>query len=511
VKTRDLARDRRPRGAPYPRPRRAAWLPALAVVLGVVLAGGALLLRRVGGAPAAGGGPPSIAVLPFEDMSPGHTQEHLADGIAEEILMGLSRVEGLHVAGRTSSFSFKGRPEDLRTMGQRLRVATVLEGSVRRDGDRLRVTAQLVNVADGYRLWSETFDRGAAELFQTEDEIARSVVRALEARLLAGGAARLPAVRRTSPEAYDEYLHARSRARRATQEDTEAAVAALDRALALDPRYAPAWALLAGRRLVLADFAESPAAVEQLQSRAADAAARALELEPDLPDALVSRAEIRQGRYQWAGALLDADRAVALAPGDPVALFRLASLRANLGDVAGAVPLARRGVEIDPLHAAGWNLLGSLLLQAGELDEAGRTFDRVLAEVPGAEAANFNRGVVSVLQGKPAEALETFRRNPAEMYLQAGSALALHGLGRREESDAALRAVTERHGHTMAYQIAQVHAWRGERDLAFEWLDRAVAQHDGGLEQVTGDPLLRSLRGDPRFPALLARLGIPAR
>jgi tetratricopeptide (TPR) repeat protein len=202
---------------------------------------------------------------------------------------------------------------------------------------------------------------------------------------------------------------------------------------------------------------------------------------------------------------------VALAPGDPVALFRLASLRANLGDTAGALPLVRRGVEIDPLHAAGWNLLGSLQLQAGELDEAGRTFDRVLAMVPGAEAANFNRGVVSVLQGRPAEALETFRRNPAEMYVLAGSALALHGLGRPEESDAALRGVSERHGHTMAYQIAEVHAWRGEPDRAFEWLDRAVRQHDGGLEQVTGDPLLRGLRGDPRFPALLGRLGIPAR
>jgi TolB-like protein/tetratricopeptide (TPR) repeat protein len=507
VSLRDLVDELRHRRT-FPTARVATVL----AVLGLAGLGAVLLLRAaVPGRKAEPRATPSIAVLPFQDMSPGRTQEHLADGIAEEILMELSRVDGLHVAGRTSSFSFKGRSEDLRTLGQKLRVGAVLEGSVRRDAGRLRVTAQLVNVADGYRLWSETYDRGVGELFETEDEIARAVVQALTSRLLAGGAGVPRTLRKTIPEAYDLYLQARSVSRRATQDDTERAVTALHRALALDPTYAPAWALLAGRFLVLVDFAESPEVAAAYQARATDAAARALALDPLLSDAHVARAEVRQNRYEWAGAREDSERAVALAPGDPIALFRLASLLGNLGDPQRALPLVRKGLEIDPLHIAGWNLLGSLQLQAGQLDEAARTFDRVLAAVPGAEAANFNRGVVWILRSMPGEALATFQRNPAEMYVLAGTALAQHDLGRRAESDEALRAVSERYGHTMAYQIAEVHAWRGEADQAFAWLDRAVRQNDGGLEQITGDPLLRALHGDPRFPALLARLGFPAR
>ena len=452
---------------------------------------------------------PSIAVLPFADMSPQHDQEYFADGVAEEILGALGRVVGLRVIGRTSSFAFRGKNEDIVTIAQKLRVGVLLEGSVRREGDRVRVSAKLINASDGVEIWSERYDRKLTAVFAVQDEIAKAVVDALQMKLMPGQTSgrhsRLP----SDPEVYRQYLLGRDYTRRGYQEkDQHLAAEAYGKAIAADAAYAPAWAGLSTALLVLADYASTPEESTELRRRSLEAAEKAVELDPRLPDGYLARALIRQVmNWDFSGARADIDRAVALAPSDVRANRDRGQILSVLGHFGDAVETLRKVVDLDPLDGQAWTMLGSAMSAQGDIAGARVAFERARAIIP--DGLWNYLGELSLLEGQPAAALAAFERAPEGVWRTMGIALARHDLGQEQAAQGALDTLTERYADNWAYQIAGVHAWRGEHDAAFAWLDRAYRQRDGGLLAVKFDVLLRRSHGDPRYAALLRQLNLP--
>jgi serine/threonine-protein kinase len=444
-------------------------------------------------------------------MSPGKDQEYLSDGIAEEILDGLAHVEALHVAGRTSSFSFKGKNEDLKSIAAKLGVATLLEGSVRKEGGRIRVTAQLINASSGYHLWSQIFDRELTGVFAVEEEIARAVVEALKVTLV-GGRAPSSLTRQTSrPEAHEQYLLGNRFMDQGGSQNYPRALAAYERAIALDPAYAPAWAGLSGARFWVADTIAPTVAQHAAQlDRALEAAEKSVALGPDLAEGYQARGWLRcTSRWDWVGCRADYQKAIDLNPGLPHAHVGYATSLSAFGSLDEAVRQARRGVELDPLSARACTTLGSLLTSGSELSEARRILERCLQIAPDDSFALGNLAEVDLLEKRPADALARVGPAREEWLRLLVQALAHHDLGDRAASDQALGELVKRFGHDAAIQIAMVHSWRGDRDRAFEWLDRAVAQRDGGIGLVRRSPVLRGLRGDPRYQALLRKLELP--
>jgi serine/threonine-protein kinase len=475
--------------------------------------GAARRAAQAGDAGASGPDRRSIAVLPFVNMSSDPEQEYFAEGMAEEILNALAQVEGLKVAGRTSSFSFKGKNARIDQIGRELNVGAVLEGSVRKAGNQMRITAQIVNVADGFHLWSQTFDRSLSDVFAVQNEIARAVVEALKVKLLARQGSPVKPQRPTRPDAYAEFLLGKQLLRQGSSDGIRGARRALERAVALDPAYAPAQAALAGALGRFGGYlAETPAEVVEYAALERAAADRAIALDPDLGDGYAARGRHRLAfEWDWAGALADLERAVALSPGDGEVRSSYAYALLAAGRTADAIAETRRATEIDPLAVTAWSQL-SQVLGMGE-DPAGSraAAERALEIAPDSLSARARLGFALLREGRPAEALQQFERAPAAFHRLTGVAIAHHRLGNSRESQAALDELRSKLSLNAAYQIAEVHAARGEADRAFEWLERARVQHDAGMQFVRNDRLFASLWSDPRYAALLARMNFPAR
>jgi len=453
---------------------------------------------------------PSIAVLPLVNLSRDPDQEYFADGLAEELLNLLAKVPGLHVAGRTSSFSFKGKSEDLRAIGQKLNVKTVLEGSVQRAGDRLRITTQLINAADGYHVWSETYDRKLTDVFAVQDEIARSVVAALKVQLLPERAAGLerPA---TNPDAYAQVLLGRHLIVRGSLQGYQLALAAFRKAVELDPKYAPAWAGVA-----IASFHVGEGVGWHLDSRENDfartlaAADKAIELGPDLADGYAARGYVRVLKTtDWAGARADLARALALSPGNAEAICSQGDLFATLGRLPEAIATLSRATELDPLSVQAWWRLAWYHLGAGHVEEAREIARRTLELFPEHSHAARTLGFALLLEARLDEAQAAFQRSSSEPFREMGTALVEHARGHARESQQALEHIIATSGKESTYQIAEVYAFRGERERAFEWLERSLALQDAGMRYLKHDPLLRTLRADPRYVALLKKMNLP--
>jgi TolB-like protein/tetratricopeptide (TPR) repeat protein len=458
-----------------------------------------------------GGADASIAVLPFADMSPGRDQEFLSDGIAEEILNALAQVEGLRVIGRTSSFSFKGRSDDLATIAQKLRVTRLLEGSVRREGSHVRITAQLVD-AEGRRLWAETFDRGLTGIFALQDEIAGAVVRELRVKLLPGQVPSTQERSTASLDAYREFLLGREFANQGTREGHLRAIAAFERAVAADPSYGPAWASLASSRDWYAGTVSDldVTEVRALQRRAMDEAERAILVRPRLADGYAVRGFLRGLRVppEWEGAEADLGRALELNPQAPATLLHQGYLFAMRGRLDEGIPALRRSTELEPLSALAWTALG-VVYTGRDLPLARAALERALEIAPDAFLPAVQLSVVLVLEGKAAEARAVADRVGDAGFRLIALALTEHALGHAAASQRALDEITRRGATLAAYQIAQIHAFRGDRGRALEWLDRAWRQRDSGLVMMAIDPLFRPLHGDPRFDALLRKMRLP--
>ena len=453
---------------------------------------------------------PSIAVLPFVDMSEKQDQEYFSDGLSEELINLLAQTPRLQVVGRTSAFSFKGKNEDIKSIGQKLGVTSVLEGSVRKTGERLRITVQLIDARNGFHLWSETYDRNLTDVYAMQDEIAGAVVEALKVKLLGGAAPAATARRSANPEAYTQYLRARQLKSHGTPETANEAVEAMRKVIALDPSFAAAYAQLAISESWAADYADTAAGVSAGQQRALAAADKAIALDPGLADGYWARGNLRASlTWDWAGAKSDFERALALNPGDSRILQGYGSLLASLGQLPEAIALTRKAAEVDPLLFSVWQALGYYQEGAGQLAEARIAQDRALLLKPHFPFVEFRLGVLSLAEDKAPAAQAAFDASGYEPLQLLGSALTEHTLHHPAQSQQALDALIKGYGFNAAYQIAQAYAWRDERDQAFEWLDRAFIQRDGGLAEVKYDPLLGHLRADPRYQLLLNKLGLP--
>lgn len=463
-------------------------------------------------------GLPSIAVLPFVNLSGDEENEYFADGLAEELLNVLSKIRGLRVASRTSAFFFKGKDIDIPSVSRRLNVATVLEGSVRRSGQRIRITTQLIDAASDSHLWSETYDRTLDDILDVQADIAHAVVEELKTTLLGEHAsfaastdakAEVQAAtggRTDDPEAYRLYLQGRFYVLRITEADVARGIGLYRQALERDPKFALAWAGLSWAYHAQAGHGWLPVAEGMGQAR--DAAQRALALAPDLAEGHVALAWVLADHdWDWRSAQSELERALALAPGDGDVHRACASLAMQLGRVAESIAHARRAVELDPLSKPAHVVLGDCCLRAGRLDEAIASLRTALDFAPKAGITHYLLSCARLLQGRAVEALDEAGREAVPYQRLLCVALAQHALGDAAASDAALKQLIDEHGDAVSFQVAAVHAWRGDVDAAFAWLEHAYATRDPGLGEAISYPLLRSLHGDPRWPALMHRMG----
>jgi TolB-like protein/Tfp pilus assembly protein PilF len=451
----------------------------------------------------------SIAVLPFVDMSQGKDQEYFSDGLSEELLNLLAQVPQLRVIARTSSFAFKGKEVGVAEIAKALNVANVLEGSVRKSGDTLRITAQLIRTADSSHLWSETYDRQLTDVFKVQDEIAGAVVAQLKVKLLPEQQV-TNSHRTANTEAYNQYLLGNQYFNRTTEDGYRLAVAAYQKAVALDPAYAAAYAGLGLAQLYAADWAESLEA-NAAQKQAAQAPIdKAITLAPDLADGYAARGWMRSSiTWDWSGGQADFEKALALDPGDASILRRYGILLGTLGRMTESITVTRKAIDLDPLSAAAWNdLAGDYLTDRSQLREARDALDRTLAINPESNFALYNLVQLELFEGHAPEALSAARK-AGDVWRQAGISMAEHTLGHARESQAALDQLIAKYAHDSAYQITEVYAWRGESDKAFEWLERAYTQRDGGITLIKTDLLLEPLRSDARFATMVKKLGLP--
>jgi TolB-like protein/lipoprotein NlpI len=460
----------------------------------------------------------SIAVLPFVNLSRDEENEYFADGLAEEILNVLAKIRGLRVAARSSAFTFKGKGAGVADVARALNVATVLEGSVRKAGNRLRISVQLVKVEDGYQLWSESYDRTLEDIFAVQDDIAQSVVKELRTALLgetAGAKAGKEATaavaaavkgRSADPEAHRLFLQGRHFIDRNTREDNAKGIGYLKEALVLDSRFALAWAELGRAYSNEANWAW--AAPPEGYGRAREAIARALALEPDLAEAHAGMAWIQAAHdWDWSAAERSFRRALELAPGNALVLHQAGLFEASMGRFDYGIELTRRAVEQDPLSAGAYFFLGIEFALAERFGEALAAFNKSLELGPQRAATRSWLAVTLLYLGRGDDALAEALREPEHWARNFALALIHHAAGREAQSDEALRELIKANENDAAYQIAEVQAGRGATDAAFEWLERAYAQKDAGIPWTRIDPFLRSLHDDPRWNIFLRKAG----
>jgi TolB-like protein/cytochrome c-type biogenesis protein CcmH/NrfG len=450
----------------------------------------------------------SVAVLPFVDMSEKKDQEYFSDGLTEELIDHLARSSDLKVIARTSSFQFKGRNEDIRSIGQRLRVANLLEGSVRKAGNALRITVQLVRADTGYHLWSETYDRTADDIFKVQDDIAGAVLTALKASLLGATAPRV--VHSPSQQAYNLYLRGHAISTRASsRQEYGVAIDYLRQALRADPDYAEAWAVLSATLDVEAEQGFAPRSAVAPEARRA--AEHALELDSGLPDAHVAMARhLIAQELDIAGGEIQLRQALSLEPNNAWALGWAGALASVRGHAQDATKILQRAVASDPENPNRYDDLAYAYYYSGQYPEALEAFRKGLELNPAISDRHTFISNVLLAQDDAKSALAEMDRDK-DSETEAGCAcrvLALDALGRKAEADAAFATFRKHHVNDDAYAIAGIYASRGEIDETFNWLDRAYQQRDIELLTAKVNRLFRGVRADPRFEALLNKLGL---
>jgi TolB-like protein len=495
------------------RPKNRAWIYVAAI--GAALSVGLFFVGRY----TAGNATPrpseaataisqkSIAVLPLLNESGDPRDEYFSDGLSEELIAALAQIRELKVIGRSSSFRFKERKEESKTIGEKLGVATLLEGTVRKQGDRVRIVAELVNAADGIELWTRTFDRELKDIFAVQTEIAAAVAESLKVTLL-GSDEQSTSSATKSTEAHNAYLQGHFHFQRRNLEDFRKAVSYFDEAIRLDPDYALAYAERSEAWSLIGDLAGQRATA---WPKAKSDAEKAVAIAPALAEAHAALGWVRFFvDWKFAEGLSELKRAKELSPANPTANDLLARVIVYLGQVDEAERHARHAVELDPLSVTAQGNLGRVLFVAGKLDEADAVA-RKAAELQPAAAGNHRYQVlVAVERGDGETALREAQLEPDEGYRRFELALAQYVRGDRAAADAALADLIANGRDRLAYQIAEVYAVRGEKDKAFEWLQISFDNHDPGTLTLLIDPLLRGLRDDPRYKNLLAKLGLPA-
>jgi adenylate cyclase len=450
--------------------------------------------------------PHSIAVLPFVNISGDKEQEYFSDGLSEELIDHLVHSADLKVIARASSFQFKGRNEDVRSIARKLGVTHLLEGSVRKGGEQLRITAQLVSASDGVQLWSQTYDRKLTDIFKVQGEIADEVSHALHVAL---GNGYRSADREPDVQAYNLLLEGRYFEARSTLRDVEKAAEFYKRAVNRDPEYALAWARLAHAYLV-EETRKGPPSEEQ-NSRVLDALDRAIRIDPNLVYAYYTRAAFEMNiTWNWAAAQANDQRIRKIDPRSELLPGAFGDHALIFGQVDRAMELYREALTRNPLDPNVLNSLGIALCAANKFQPCLQNQLRLVQLHPEFDGVNSSVGMARLYCGQFAAALAAMQQEPNEDYRLRGLAAVFWATGRRTESDATLKALTDKFASIDSYGIAAVHAYRGEIDDAFRWLDRAYQEHNHEMPTVKTDPEFTNLRGDPRFQALLIRMGFTA-
>jgi TolB-like protein/Tfp pilus assembly protein PilF len=449
----------------------------------------------------------SIAVLPFTDMSEKHDQEYFADGMAEEIINLLAQVPNLRVPGRTSSFYFKGKSTKIPDIARELGVAHVLEGSVRQSGNRLRVTAQLIRADNGYHLWSETFDRNLHDVFETQDDIANAVVQALQITLMGGSLTRQKGGTKNL-DAYQLFLRALSDYSLNSKSALGSAHEHLDQAIKLDPNFALASADLGW--VVVLQSQHSVLPQKEAAEHARQLARRALQLSPELAEAHALLQYIhRTYDWDWASCEVEGREALRIDPSNVHALVTAGKLARTLGHWDDAERYANAALARDPFYTyAIWDL-GRARYGAGRFADAEASYRKLLALAPDFGGARSHLVTTLLLEGRSGAALAMAQQDSDEEERLTVLPIALQSSNRKGEADEALHTLIAKFGNSHAYSVARIYAFRGEGDLAFEWLDRAYQQRDAYLLEFVGEHLFANVANDVRYKAFLRKMNLP--
>jgi len=432
--------------------------------------------------------------------------EYFSDGLSEELIAALAQISGLKVIGRSSSFRFKDRTEEPKMIGEKLGVSTLLEGTVRKQGDKVRIVAELINAADGIELWTRTFDRELKDIFGVQQEIARAVAESLRVTLL-GSEEKATQMATDSVEAHNAYLQGHFYSVRRNAEDYRKAIDYFDQAIQLDPNYALAYAERSEVWTVMGDLTGQRSTAF---SKARSDAEKAVAIAPSLAEAHAALGWVRAfTEWKFAEGLSELQRAKELSPANPTANDLLARVIVYTGRMEEAERQARQAVELDPLSAATQFPLGRVIFYAGKLDEAYAAGRKMAELYPSASSSHRWQVLVAVQRGDGETALREAQLEPDDSIRPFELALAQYVRGDRKAADAALADLIANSRDGLAYQVSQVYAVRGEVDKAFEWLQIAFDNHDGGMPSLLVDPLLRGLRDDPRYKNLVAKVGLP--
>jgi serine/threonine-protein kinase len=457
---------------------------------------------------------PAIAVLPFADLSPERDQEYFCEGMAEEVINALGQIEGLRVVSRSSAFRFTGKGYDIREVGEKLRVSSVLEGSVRRAGNRLRVAAQLINVSDGFQVWSERYDCEMKDIFDIQDEISRAIVQALKLELIGEQQQQLVKRQTTDIEAYQLYLMGRYHWNRRVPGSVGKAMECFKQALDLDPNYAPAYAGLADCYILPAYYAlASPRDMMPLGKAAAQ---RALEIDPNLAEAHTSLGAIAAlFEFNWDEAEKYFVRASQENPNYSIARYwRGIFALAPLGRLDDALREVKQGRELDPLSPAPSSSVGMMICYKRDYDRAIRELQKTLDLDPNFVVANLYLGKIHFEQGRVQEgraALQKARDVMGDSPVIIGVLgyyLAVNG--EIEEARKLIERLNElaAKGYVPAQPYALIYSGLGENDLAFEWLEKAYEERSSLLIWLKVDPTFERLRSDPLCDLMLKKMGL---
>ncbi len=453
----------------------------------------------------------SIAVLPFANQGGDKDQQYFSDGLSEDFITALSQFDGLKVIGRNSAFQFRDTRDDSQTIGAKLGVAHLLEGSVRREGDTVRISAELINTNDSSTLWSQHYDRPYKDLFALQDDITDAVASALQAKLLDSGRAVVQSDRPPSGNlaAYAAYLQGNFHAARYTDADARLAIEHYQAAIQLDPRYAKAYAGLSTAWTNLATGDLGGLDAQQAYARARAAANTALALEPHLGAAHSAHGWVLlNADFDWAGAQAEYQSAARLAPGSG-GLWYLAYLSATLGDPGRALELNQQALGTDPRSAGKYNWKSHYLSSLGRLDEAAAASQKAIEMQPTGQAFHAQLATVELQRGDMQGALAAAEAEAPGVWRDVALALARQIGPDRTAADAALTHLIDTDSEASAYQIAQVYALRRDPDLMFQWLDRAWASRDAGIGFLLYDPFILRYQHDPRFAAFCQKVGLP--
>ena len=454
--------------------------------------------------------PHSVAVLPFVNLSGDKEQEYFSDGLTEELLNSLAHIDGLQVAAATSSFSFRQHP-DIAEVARKLNVGRVLEGSVRRSGHTIRVTAQLVNAVTGFHVWSKTYDRDLGDVLTLQTEIATEVATALEVTLLGDLSAKIESGGTHNPAAFDAYLRASKTYEFAnTAKEVEAAIAGFSQAIRLDPQYALAFA---GRSMALIyhawSYAKGATTREDIDNALADAR-KAITLAPELAEGHLALAYyFEDGALDFTQASAELERAVALAPGSALAIGSYGVFAALVGRQDAGVAAARRAVVLDPLNPESHHRLGRALFFARRYAESVAAFGDVLTLDPHDTDSPGLRGLAYYSLGDFQNARASCEAGPDNEISQSCLALTYHRLARHADAEAALAKLRAAPGDRWAYQCATIYAQWGNASEALEQLDTALRMRMPELKWLKADPLMDSLRNEPRFQTIERTLDFP--